>query len=185
MMRIVPVRRIVRRARRAPGYRRLRRKVLTALRQSDLAREIVARVFGTPSARRRALPQSYPPAGNVIAGYGTDHLPVVVIVMIDVDQSAIDGIIDDIARLQILGAGFRPVIVLDQPRLDSVRRFGYAVELVIAQERWIREQGDWRSYAAQRLADIAQRYNAKSTLAITGRSLSDSHWVLLSSLAEY
>jgi len=65
------LRRMVRRARRMPGYRPLRRQVLGRLRQSETARDIVTRIFAGPDVGRRVSPRPYPPEGNLLHGEGT------------------------------------------------------------------------------------------------------------------
>ena len=42
----------------------------------------------------------------------------------------VDGVIDDVAEMQLLGAGFRPVFLLDTPAFGRARSYGYVAELV-------------------------------------------------------
>ena len=42
----------------------------------------------------------------------------------------VDAVIDEVAEMQLLGAGFRPVFLLDTPAFGRARSYGYPVELV-------------------------------------------------------
>ena len=42
----------------------------------------------------------------------------------------VDAVIDDVAEIQLMGAGFRPLFLLDTPAFARARSYGYLAELV-------------------------------------------------------
>lgn len=148
-----------------PGYRRVRGSVLNRLRDSDTAKDVVSRVFSGTGTGKHRIPTRYPSAGTLIAGLGADHLPVAVVYLLDVPEHKVDEVVDDIARLQLMSAAFRPIFVMDSPRLDAARRYGYAAELLVSPDHWTFNDVRWDDYAARRTADIFRRY--KASLSIT------------------
>ena len=52
-------------------------------------------------------------------------------------SKVVDAVIDEVAETQLLGAGFRPVFLLDTPAFGRVRSYGYAVELVTPAAGWV------------------------------------------------
>lgn len=185
MRRDTPLHWAIRRARRLPGYRTVRTKVVDRVRDSDMARDVVTRVFAGSSGKGRGVPQRFPTAGNLLAGVGVDQLPVAMISLIGIDPDAIDDVVDDVARLQLLNASFRPVIVLDRPRLDATRRYGYATELLIGEHTWDPDQGEWQAYATRRLNDIVRRFHVAATLDVTSAGISPTQRMMLASLASH
>ncbi|MDT0202926.1 hypothetical protein [Nocardioides sp. AE5] len=149
--------RALRRARRSPRVQKAAGKVLTKIRSSDNAREVVNRIFAGSRHRHSGPPRRYPPAGNLLAGTGLDHLPVAMVSLLATPAEQVDEVIDEIARLQVLTAAFRPIFVMTHPRLDAPRRYGWATELLISPEEWERSGWDeteepWEEYAAARIA---------------------------------
>jgi len=69
-------------------------------------------------------------AGNLLAGIGLEGLPVAIFVLADVPPELIGEVVDDIARIQLLTAGFRPVLVLPTADFGCARRYGYPAELM-------------------------------------------------------
>uniref|UniRef100_UPI003979C744 hypothetical protein n=1 Tax=Salmonella sp. SAL4447 TaxID=3159902 RepID=UPI003979C744 len=76
--------------------------------------------------------------GRLLAGIGVEQLPAVLISLVGLADGVtangttgriIDAVIDEVAELQLLGAGFRPVFLLDMPAFSRARSYGYAVEL--------------------------------------------------------
>ena len=171
--------RLVRRARRLPGYRWLRRNAVGRIRRSETAREVVNRVFAGSGSGSRRIPRRFPHAGNLLDGLGVDQLPVAVISLIGVPNEKVGEVIDDIARLQILSASFRPVFVMDCPKLDSPRRYGYVAELLIAPSEWAFPDIRWSSYAAERLSDIVQRYEASIAVTVPPSGMTESVRLML------
>ncbi|MGC0250363.1 hypothetical protein [Pseudactinotalea sp. Z1748] len=150
-----------------------------------MARDAVTRIFAGSSGRGRGVPQRFPKAGNLLAGVGVDQLPVAMFSLIGIDPEAIDDVIDDVARMQLLSASFRPVIVLDQPRLDATRRYGYATELIIGEHAWDPDQGNWQDYATRRLNDIVRRFHVAATLDVSGEGLTPIQRMLLDALSSH
>lgn len=174
----------VRKVRRVPGYRKIRRNVLKRLRNSDTARDIVTRVFSGERVRSGGrTPQRFPSAGDLLDGVGIDTLPVVLISLLDVPEERIMPAVREIARTQLLSAAFRPVFVMDRPRLDTTRAFGYAAELLIEPERWTFEDQSWQEYATNRLGDIIARYQATMSVTISPEGVTDGVRIALGSMA--
>lgn len=177
---------VVRRMRGLPGYRIVRRRVLARLRTSSMAREIVRRVWGPPrvSTKRGPLPGAkFPQAGVLVTGRNVERLPVAVICLLGLREETVGGVIDQIARCQLLSAGFRPVLVFDGPHLGTARRFGYVAELLVPEEAWSFPDQEWDDYAAQRLASIRCTYAASLTVSVGEEGLTQGARVILRSLA--
>lgn len=173
------VRQVVRRARQVPGYRTVRRRALAWVRDSDTARDVANRVFSGSQARSDRLPQRFPSAGNLLAGLGVDQLPVIMVVLAGVPQDRVGAVIDEVAQLQLLGAAFRPVFVLDSPQLAAPRRYGYPAELLVSQDSWDFADPTWEDYAAQRFADIRTHYRVEADVTVSGDGLTEVDRALL------
>jgi hypothetical protein len=142
-----PLQRAARLARRMPGYRWVRRRALPRIRQSAAARTLALRLFAIES-RTSAQSVEAPlelPAGRLLAGLGTERLPVILVSLVGLtdalDDKAtvdelIDAVIDQVAEAQLLGAGFRPVLLLDTPSFSRARSCGYVVELITPRSVW-------------------------------------------------
>lgn len=172
-----PLVRWARRARRLPGYRRARRQLLRRLRSSRSVREVVKRVFAVQPAARPSSPEIA--AGNLLGGLGIEQLPVVLVMVIDVPAVSLEAVVDEVAQLQVLGAAFRPLFVLDVPRFAPAQRFGYPVELVVARPDWSDETMTWETYLGRRLGRIMARYDSAATVAVGPDGLTDIHRALL------
>lgn len=183
-MRATPAQWVIRRARRVPGYTTVRSKVLTRVRESNTARDVVTRMFAGAAGKGRGVPTRFPTAGNLLAGVGIDQLPVALVSLVGCDPAKIDEAIDDVARLQLLHASFRPVIVLDHPRFDATRRYEFATELVIAREAWDPQQGVWRDYLATRIADIMHHYSITVAVEVIEGHIPFMQRILLESLGQ-
>ncbi len=176
-----PLHRIIRQARRVPGYTRLRRAVLRRLRSSILVKDVVSRIYSGGSKDDRRIPRPYPPPGDLLDGLGTESLPVVVVSLISVPEDSIDGVVDEIARTQLMSAAFRPVFVMDTAHLDSTRRYGYAGELLLPSAPWPFSGVRWIDYAADRIADIQRRYEAVACIAVPSDGVTQAVPLLLQS----
>lgn len=165
---------VVRRARRLPGYRRLRRTVLYRLRTSDTAREVVARVFTDSPAATPHVPQPFPYPGNLVAGLGVDLLPVWIISMVGVPPERIEPAVREVARYQVLFAHFRPVFLLDQPEFAATRQFRYPTELLVHRSEWDFPDTTWLQYASRRLSQITRHYNAAAVVEIPPEGVTDA-----------
>ena len=130
-------------ARRMPGYRWVRRRAVPRIRQSAAARTLAHRMF--PSQSNGSGPPVDVAPGKLLAGVGVEWLPVVLLSLVGLAEDAvdstvsstvIDAVIDEVAALQLLGAGFRPVFLLDTPAFSRARSYGYLAELVTAASSW-------------------------------------------------
>ncbi len=175
----------MRRARRLPGYRTVRRQVLGRIQRSGTARELMGRVFEISAERGSATPmiRDFPPAGRLLAGRGVAELPVAVVSLVGVPAETVGEVVDEIARIQVLTAGFRPVFVLDGPQLGSPRRYGYVAEMIVPASEWSFPDQDWGGYAAARIASITQTYAAQLTMAVPATGLDLGCSLLLRSLS--
>jgi hypothetical protein len=118
--------------------------------------------------------------GRLLAGIGVEQLPVVLVSLVgladDVAENAvpgkvIDAVIDEVAELQLLGAGFRPVFLLDTPAFSRVRSYGYAVELVTAAATWSGEPADWSEYIGARVTSMMRTYGISAVVTVGPRGL--------------
>lgn len=177
--------RVVRRARRLPGYRRLRRGILIRLRTSETAKDIVSRVYSGADPRRKRLPQTYPNPGTLMGGLGAETLPVAVVSLLEVPAEKVDDIVADVARLQQMSAAFRPVFVLDSPRLDALRPYGYVGELLVSADDWSFTDVRWSDYATRRMSDIYRRYGAALSVTVPADGVNDAVRIMLQARSPY
>ncbi len=160
-------------ARRMPGYRWVRRRAVPRIRQSAAARALAHRIF--PGQSDGSGPPVDVAPGRLLAGIGVEQLPVVLVSLVgladDVAENAvrgkvIDAVIDEVAELQLLGAGFRPVFLLDTPAFSPVRSYGYAVELVTAAAIWSGEPADWSEYIGTRVTSMMRTYGISAAVTV-------------------
>ena len=163
----------VRLARRMPGYRWVRRRAVPRIRQSATARTLAHRMF--PSKSNGSGPPADVAPGKLLAGVGVDQLPVVLLSLVgladDVTENAesdkvIDAVIDEVAEIQLLGAGFRPVFLLDTPSFSRARGYGFPVELVTPTSVWSGEPADWPEYIGARVASMTRVYGVSAVVTI-------------------
>lgn len=131
------------------------------VRRSTTARKVISRTFAIDLNGEGGT--IFLGSGNVLAGLGLDSLPVVILSLVDTPRAQVPGLLDQVAREQLLTGGFRPVIVLGGDDFAQVRRFGWPVEMVIAKEDWTGEwagAGDWETYLDLRLQEIRRDYRA-------------------------
>lgn len=168
-------------ARQLPGAARSRRWVARRLRSSDTARSLVKRLYALDAGS--PVPLDVAP-GRVVGGVGTESLPVTLIVILGADTDTIGGTVDEIARLQLMSAGFRPVIVTDRPAFAAIRRYGYPAELLLPRDEWdVDLQGvGWEEYAQRRLALLFSTYRASASVNLGPAGLDDTARLLLGSL---
>jgi hypothetical protein len=163
-------------ARRLPGYRWVRRRAVPRIRKSAGARALAHRMFPSQSLESLPIPAEVAP-GRLLAGIGVEQLPVVLISLVGLADRVtangttgriIDAVIDEVAELQLLGAGFRPVFLLDIPAFSRARSYGYAVELVTPAAAWLGGAAEWPHYIAARIASMMRSYGI-SAVVTTGR----------------
>jgi hypothetical protein len=167
-------------ARRMPGYRWLRRRAVSRIRQSAAARALAHRMF--PSQLNGSGQPADVAPGRLLAGTGVEQLPVVLISLFGLADGVaengmtghlIDAVIDEVAELQLLGAGFRPVFLLDTAVFGRARSYGYAVELVMPAVAWSGEPSDWPDYIATRVASMMRAYGISAIVTVGRNGLDD------------
>lgn len=172
-----PLAPMARLARRIPGYPFARRLLLPRIRSSITLRAIAHKLWVTevtPDGRGADLT-----AGNVLSGVGAQALPVVVFVLDKVPDELIDATVDEIARVQLLTAGFRPVLLLGRPEFGVARKYGYPAELMLSPSEGMDDEVRYwqrirRTYGTGMVCDIPDR---GLTLAQRGLLLSMVHEV--------
>ena len=167
-------------ARRMPGYRWVRRRAVPRIQRSPAARAIAHRIL--PSQP----PGSGPPAdvapGRLLAGVGVDQLPVILVNLLGLPgrtadsvamSKIIDSVVEEVAEMQLLGAGFRPVFLLDTPAFGRARSYGYPVELVTPCAAWSGEPVDWPEYIGARVASMMRTYGISAVVTVGPDGLDD------------
>jgi hypothetical protein len=177
-----PLRLAARVSRRVPGYRYLRRNLVPRLRKSPAARALAHRIFAveTQGSWSHRAPSDIT-AGTLLGGIGVERLPVVLIVLVGTPTNRIGDIAEEVAKLQVLGAGFRPVFVIDSPTFAPIRRFGYVIELVTPRDSWAAEE-PWSEYLRRRFASMLSAYGAHAVVAVGPDGLGDSGRAALEAL---
>ena len=175
-----PLQTAARLARRMPGYRWVRRRAVPRIRQSAAARALAHRIFPSPS--NGLGPPAEVAPGKLLAGIGVERLPVVLMSLVGLADGVaengmtakiIDAVIDEVAELQLLGAGFRPVFLLDMPAFSRARSYGYAVELVTPAAAWLAEHAGWPDYIAARVASMMRIYGISAVVMVGRDGLDD------------
>lgn len=169
----------MRHVRRMPGYRYARRTMVPRIRRSATARAVVHRLFAVDM--KQHTPMDVAP-GNLLTGVGAERLPVVVVIMIGVPAQTVGPVVDEIAELQVLTAGFRPVVVMDAPALGAARTYGYPAEQLIDQASWTDENQSWDDYARFTLASIFATYRSTASLLVGPQGLSRADRLVLGAM---
>jgi hypothetical protein len=160
-------------ARRVPGYRWVRRRAVPRIRRSAAARALAHRMF--PSQSNGSGPPADVAPGNLPAGVGVEELPVVLLSLVGsaeeiaknaVSDKVMDAVIDEVAQLQLLGAGFRPVFLLDTPAFGRARSYGYPAELVTPAASWSGDPAGWPEYIGARVASMRKAYGVSAVVTI-------------------
>jgi hypothetical protein len=121
--------------------------------------------------------------GRLLAGLGTERLPVILLSLIGLTNGigtnassgqVVDAVIDEVAEMQLLGAGFRPVFLLDMPAFSRARSYGYLVELVTPRTAWPGELADWPDYLAARVASMTRTYGVSAMITVGADGLDDA-----------
>lgn len=158
---------VVRRGRRVPAAERAAVRVATSLRESQLARTIVSRTFDMDLGGVGGTVFLAP--GTLLAGQGLDNVPVVVLSLVACPAEEVPQRLEEIAREQLLTAGFRPVLLVSGDHFTAVRAYGWPVELVLSPEDWeahphLQDAGGWEAYRDRRLQEMRRNYRAAALL---------------------
>lgn len=172
-------RQVTRLIRRVPGYRYARRSVLPRLRADPRARSLVKRVFDLEVGHGSAFDVA---PGNLLGGVGMERLPVVVVILLGFPANRVKLVVDEIAATQVLNAGFRPVIVMDVLELGTVRRYGYAAELLVPEDAWTATEQSWESYVRDRLTSVITTFRSTATISVSPGGLNLADRRILASL---
>jgi hypothetical protein len=177
--------RAARLARRMPGYHWVRRRAVPRIRRNRAAQVLAYRLFAVGSrgsaGRAKAPPELA--AGRLLAGPGTQRLPVILLSLVGLTNGAgtnassgevVEAVIDEVAEMQLLGAGFRPVFLLDMPAFSRARSYGYLVELVTPRTAWSGESADWSDYVAGRIASMTRTYGVSAMITVGPDGLDDA-----------
>lgn len=178
------LRKVARLVRRIPGYRMVRRRAVPWIRKSATVRAIANRLFAMESGWSAAPvePSLELSAGRLLGGVGTDRLPVILLSLVGLADGdgwnrpigdVVDGVIDDVAEMQLLGAGFRPVFLLDTPAFGRARSYGYVAELVTPRTAWSAESADWSEYVGARIASMRTNFGVSAVITIAPDGLDD------------
>lgn len=163
---------------RLPGAGRLRRWAVQRVRGSATMRSLARRTFAIDGTA--PVPPDVAP-GNVLGGVGTESLPVVLVVAFGADEQTLEDVVDEVARLQLLGAGFRPVFVTDRPAFRATRRYAYPTELLMDASS-LEGDATWEEYARDRVALLLDTYRATASVTVGPDGLDDAARVVLSAL---
>jgi hypothetical protein len=155
------------------------------IRRSGAARALAYRLFAAGSrgsAARVEAPLELT-AGRLLAGLGAERLPVILLSLVGVTNGAstnassgqvVEAVIDEIAEMQLLEAGFRPVFLLDVPAFSRARRYGYLVEFVTPRPAWSGESAEWSDHVAARVASMTRSYGVSTTIIVGPDGLDDA-----------
>jgi hypothetical protein len=175
-----PLHRAVRVAHRVPGYRWARRRAVPRIRRSAVARAVAGRIFPLESTTSETPVDVAP--GRLLAGLGVERLPVILLSLVglanDIGETAavdevVDAAVEDVAEIQLLGAGFRPVFLLDTPAFTRARSCGYVVELVTPRAAWPGPVADWSDYLHARVASMRSTYGISGVIAVGPNGLDE------------
>jgi hypothetical protein len=170
-------------ARRMPGYHWVRRRTVPRIRRSGAARALAYRLVAAGGSAAHVEAPLELAGGRLLAGLGTERLPVILLSLIGLTNGigtnassgqVVDAVIDEVAEMQLLGAGFRPVFLLDMPAFSRARSYGYLVELVTPRTAWSGELADWQDYLAARVASMTRTYGVSAMITVGADGLDDA-----------
>lgn len=150
------------------------------MRASKTVRRLAKRVFELDTSGGGIVDVA---PGNLLGGVGTERLPVVAIIALETRPEAVPGLVDDVARLQLLSAGFRPIFILTASDLAPIRHYGYVAELLIPEADWPHQHRRWQDYRDERLNTVMHRYRTLATVTAGPTSLHATSRTILGALA--
>lgn len=164
-----------------PGVGPARRKAVAAARRNAVLRRLVRRLYLIDDDVPTPMDVS---PGTVVGGMGWESLPVTLVVILGADPDTLEQTVDEVAVVQRVFAGFRPVLVTDQPCFRIARRYGYPIELLLAEAGWDEEEHGcaWLEYTRERVGLLFATYRATTSLVVGPDGLDDQARLLLSSL---
>lgn len=164
-----------------PGVGPARRRVLAAVRGNDVLRHLVRRIYHVD--QNVPTPLDITP-GTLVEGVGTETLPVTLVLVLGADGPAFGRIATEVAQLQRVTAGFRPVLVTDVPGFAVARRYGYPLELLVPEADFdpVVQGRTWAEYARARIALLLSSYRATVTVTAGPDGLGEESRLLLSAL---
>ena len=165
--------------RQLPGVAAARRRVPPLLRRNKTLRHIARRLYAIDAT---APVPSDVAAGRLLDGMGTERLPVVLVVILGAGRDTIEDVTDEVARLQVATAGFRPVFVTDVPAFAAFRRYGYPAELLLPADGWEGTE-TWHEYARRLVGLMLDAYRASSAVTVGPEGLDEAARIVLGSLS--
>jgi hypothetical protein len=102
--------------------------------------------------------------------------------MFGTGPDTIEEVADEVARLQVATAGFRPVFVSDVPAFGVLRRYGYPAELLLPADGW-QGRETWNEYARRLVGLMFDAYRATASVTIGPEGLDEAARVVLGSLS--
>lgn len=149
-------RRAMETARQVPGLSTAYHGTLTRLRSSTSVVDLAGRVLGPNQLLGRfARPMR---AGAYLRGPALDRLPVVVFLLLDLDEDELTAQVEAVAELQRATRAFRPVLVVDRPVFAVLRPHGYVVDHVLARSDWPGRPEDYDAYRGRRLVSVRENF---------------------------
>lgn len=151
-----------------------------------VARPLIALLNETSSGRAALTERAYPPAGHALAGRDPDLLPVALVLVWGASPQDAQRVVEQIVGVQKETAGFRPVLVFDEPHLGVTRGHGLLGELVVPESAWdlVEQRESWTDYAQERIRGLIALYHATITLMVEDGQLSDADRFLLQTLRD-
>lgn len=139
-----------------PGYRWALAEVLPRVRRNAVLGDLVWRVF----APRHGAGQVDVPlhGGRYLRGRDLHRLPVVGFLATGLSPEEADRLVEEVAALQRRLAGFRPLLVLDQPAFGAARAHGYVLEVLTPREAFAGSEQEWTAYVSRLLAGMVDHY---------------------------
>lgn len=102
--------------------------------------------------------------GRLVAGHGTDRLPVIAFDLTGMSEDQIRCAVESTAAHQLITGSFKPVFVMDRPEFSATRAYGYLAELVVAPEEWRGDQAARTDYLRRRLDSILAAYGCAAVI---------------------
>lgn len=165
---------VLRAARSAPGSGQAVEVLRGRLSSSPAARAVARRVAGLTGQQvvQVAAVQPYPPPGWHLAGQLLPDLPVLLVDLASVPGDRVTEVVTEVARWQLLTAGFRPVfLAADGAALAAARAHGHLAELALP-----------GAGLAEQVGSMTRHYRAVGLLEVGTDGLSGAQLAFLANL---